>query len=88
MRGNLNKISSLLAERKAAGQYNSSVADIQNTINYAVKNKLTVRQMYDYAVRNRGGGKEAEHYANNLIAKYRTIHPDPDTAVVQSTKFA
>ena len=87
MRGNLNKISSLLAERKEAGQYTSSTADFQSTIDYAVKNKLTVRQMYDYAFRNRGGGAEAGNYANNLIAKYRTIHPDPDTALVQPTKF-
>jgi len=87
IQSNLNKVSSLLAERKEAGQYTSSTADFQNTIDYAVKNKLTVRQMYDYAFRNRGGGADAANYANNLIAKYRTIHPDPDAALVQPTKF-
>jgi len=86
---NFNQIySSLMAERKAAGQYTSSTADFQNTIDYAVKNKLTVRQMYDHAVRNRGGGAEAANYANNLMAKYRTIHPDPETAPVKPTKLA
>jgi len=89
IQSNLNKIySSLIAERKSAGQYTASTDKFQNTIDYAVKNKLTVRQMYDYAVRNRGGGEDALNYANNLVMKYRTIHPDPDTALVQPTKFA
>jgi hypothetical protein len=88
IQSNFNQIySSLIAERKEAGQYTASTADFQNTIDYAVKNKLTVRQMYDYAFQNRGGDQKAGNYANNLIAKYRTIHPDPDTALVQPTKF-
>jgi tetratricopeptide (TPR) repeat protein len=88
IQSNLNKIySSLIEARKAAGQYDSSLADIQNTINYAVKNKLTVRQMYDYAFRNRGGDQKAGNYANNLLVKYRTIHADPPTAPVKPAKL-
>lgn len=88
IKGNLGKISSLLSERKEAGQYTTDTADFQNTINYAVNNKLTIRQMYDYAFRNRGADQKAGNYANNLIAKYRTIHPDPDTALVQPTRLS
>jgi hypothetical protein len=76
-------VQSQIEERSKAGQYTSSVTDFQNTINYAVKNKLTIRQMYDYALKNRGDG----NYANNLIAKYRTIYPDPDTAFVKPVKL-
>lgn len=88
IKGNLDKISSLLSERKEAGQYTADTADFQNTINYAVNNKLTIRQMYDYVFRNRGADQKAGNYANNLIAKYRTIHPDPDTALVQPTRLS
>ena len=76
-------VQSQIEERSKAGQYASSVTDFQNTINYAVKNKLTIRQMYDYALKNRGDG----NYANNLIAKYRTIYSDPDTAFVKPVKL-
>jgi len=81
-------VPSQIEERKEAGQYTSSTADFQNTIDYAVKNKLTVRQMYDYAFQNRGGDQKAGNYANNLIAKYRTIYPDPDTALVKPLKLS
>jgi hypothetical protein len=80
-------VQSQIEERKKAHQYTSSVADIQNTIDYAVNNNLTIRQMYDYAFQNRGGDQKARHYANDLIEKYRTIHRDLDTALVQPTKF-
>ena len=84
VKSNVDKIdSSLLAERKESGQYTASTDNFQNTIDYAVKNKLTLRQMYDYVFKNRGG-----NYANNMIAKYRTIHPDPDTALVQPTRLS
>jgi hypothetical protein len=81
-------VQSQIEERKeAGGGYTSSTADFQNTIDYAVKNNLTVRQMYDYAYQHRGGDQKAGNYANNLIAKYRTIHPDPDTAPVKAVKL-
>jgi len=44
--------------------------------------------MYDYAFQIRGGDQKAGNYANNLIAKYRTIHPDPDTAFVKPVKLS
>lgn len=89
IKSNVDKIySTLLAERKESGQYTAPAADFQNTIDYAVKNKLTIRQMYDYAYRNRGADQNAANYANNLLAKYRTIHPDPDTASVQPTRLS
>jgi len=81
-------ILSEIQKRKDLGQYSATTDEFQDTIDYAVKNKLTVRQMYDYAVTNRGGGAYAGNYANNLIAKYRTIHPDPDTALVKPTKYS
>jgi len=81
-------VQSQIEKRKeAGGGYTSSTADFQNTIDYAVKNKLTIRQMYDYALKNRGGDQKAGNYANNLIAKYRTIYPDPDTASVKPVKL-
>jgi hypothetical protein len=77
-----------IAARKDSNQYMGDIADFQNTINYSVKNSLTIRQMYDYAVQNRGGGPAAKNYANNLIAKYRTIHPDAQDAKVKPTNFS
>lgn len=83
------QISTMLEQRKAIpGQYKLDAAEFQKTLDYAVANKLTLRGMYDQAVRNRGGGDDARNYANNLIAKYRNIHGDvPDTALVVTTKL-
>jgi hypothetical protein len=81
-------VPSQIEKRKKADQYTYSVADFQNTIDYAVKKKLTIRQMYDYAVENRGGDDEAKRFANNLIAKYRTIYPHPDTVPVKPLKLS
>jgi hypothetical protein len=77
-----------IEERKKADQYTSSVADIQNTIDYAVKNKLTIRQMYDYALQTHRFDPIPGRLANDLIAKYRNIYPaDPDTASVKPVKL-
>jgi len=83
------QISTMLEQRKAIpGQYTLDAAEFQKTLDYAVANKLTLRGMYDQAVRNRGGGDDARNYANNLIAKYRNIHGNvPDTALVVTTKL-
>ena len=77
-----------IEERKKADQYTSSVADIQNTIDYAVKNKLTIRQMYDYALQTHRFDPKPGRLANDLIAKYHDIYPaDPDTASVKPVKL-
>ena len=83
------QLSNMLEKRKAIpGQYKLDATEFQKTLNYAVANKLTVREMYDRAVRNRGGDESAKNYANNLIAKYRNIHGDAsDTAPVVPTKL-
>jgi len=83
------QISTMLEQRKAIpGQYKLDAAEFQKTLDYAVANKLTLRGMYDQAVRNRGGGADAQNFANNLIAKYRNIHGNvPDTALVVPTKL-
>jgi hypothetical protein len=80
-------VQSQIEERKKAGQYTSSVADIQNTIDYAVKNKLTIRQMYDYALQTHRFDPIPGRLANDLITKYRNIYPDPDTAFVKPVKL-
>ena len=81
------QVMSLINQRKTTGQYTLNEEEFAKTVDYAVKNRLTVRQMYDQAVRNRGGDEKAQNYANNIIAKYRTIHPDPDSALVKPTKL-
>ena len=82
------QISVMLEQRKASGQYLLDAPEFQKTLDYSVANKLTLRGMYDQAVRNRGGGADAQNFANNLIAKYRNIHGNvPDTALVVPTKL-
>lgn len=73
----------MILKRKEAGQYKSDTSGFQATIDYAVKNKMTMRQMYDAAMKNQGG-----NYANNLIAKYKSVSNLPDSALVQPIKLS
>jgi hypothetical protein len=77
------KTMSAIEARKSSGQYSANTEGFQKTIDFAVQNKMTIRQMYDQAARNQGA-----NYANNLISKYRTVYPDPDTALVKPAKLA
>ncbi len=82
------QLSNMLKKRKASGQYTADTEGFQKTLDYSVQNGLTLRQMWDTAVKNRGGDKKAENYANNLIAKYRSIHGNvPDSGKVVQTQL-
>ena len=77
-----NPTNSLINKREQSGQYTGDTSEFNKSIMIAANSRFTLNQMYDQAVYTHG-----KNYANNLIAKYRTVHPDSGNAPVKPTQF-